>query len=198
MLKHISTIINSADAATKAVGRTLFYRHMGFIMGRMIPEYIADEVMKISKHDPKNEVDGKTGNAHQILPTSTVNNLRTANISDGNQRKDTTDPYETNICDSMPHDVNNHLVLNTDITRKLRTVAFSDDIQHSTIIHRTKEKACDLMPHDVIEKSLKRTHSKEAQEKSSDIDTEDNVTVRTNINHTDSTFYKSGGRCSSD
>ena len=40
LLKHIKTTINSADSMTKAVARTLFYRHMDFIMGRYIPEYI--------------------------------------------------------------------------------------------------------------------------------------------------------------
>jgi hypothetical protein len=37
--KRISTHDNSADAMTKATPRTLFYRHMNHIMGRLIPTY---------------------------------------------------------------------------------------------------------------------------------------------------------------
>jgi len=38
-LKRIATADNYADALTKNVGRTLFYRHMNFIMGRVVPAY---------------------------------------------------------------------------------------------------------------------------------------------------------------
>jgi len=38
-LKRIATADNYADAMTKNVGRTLFYRHMNFIMGRVVPAY---------------------------------------------------------------------------------------------------------------------------------------------------------------
>jgi len=39
-LKRITTADNYADALTKNVlGRTLFYRHMNFIMGRVVPAY---------------------------------------------------------------------------------------------------------------------------------------------------------------
>jgi dUTPase len=37
--KRISTHDNSADAMTKATPRTLFYRHMNHIMGKLIPSY---------------------------------------------------------------------------------------------------------------------------------------------------------------
>jgi hypothetical protein len=38
-LKRIATADNYSDAMTKNVGRTLFYRHMNFIMGRIVPAY---------------------------------------------------------------------------------------------------------------------------------------------------------------
>ena len=40
LLKHIRTTLNASDAMTKAVARTLFYRHMDYIMGRKLPEYL--------------------------------------------------------------------------------------------------------------------------------------------------------------
>ena len=39
VLKRISTHDNESDTLTKNVGRTLFYRHNDFIMGRIYPEY---------------------------------------------------------------------------------------------------------------------------------------------------------------
>ena len=38
-LKRIATADNYSDAMTKNVGRTLFYRHMNFVMGRVVPVY---------------------------------------------------------------------------------------------------------------------------------------------------------------
>jgi len=38
-LKRIATADNYADALTKNVGGTLFYRHINFIMGRVVPAY---------------------------------------------------------------------------------------------------------------------------------------------------------------
>ena len=38
-LKRIDTDDNYSDSMTKALGRTLFYRHMNYVMGRTIPEY---------------------------------------------------------------------------------------------------------------------------------------------------------------
>ena len=38
--QRIPTIDNSADAMTKATPRTLFYRHMNHILGRIIPSYV--------------------------------------------------------------------------------------------------------------------------------------------------------------
>ena len=42
VLERIATADNFADVFTKAQGRTLFYRHMDFIMGRVRPEYTKD------------------------------------------------------------------------------------------------------------------------------------------------------------
>ena len=39
ILHKINTSDNYADSMTKALGRTLFYRHMNFIMGRIVPQY---------------------------------------------------------------------------------------------------------------------------------------------------------------
>ena len=39
-LKRIDTDDNYSDSMTKALGRTLFYRHMNFVMGRKIPEFL--------------------------------------------------------------------------------------------------------------------------------------------------------------
>ena len=39
-LKRITTSDNYSDAMTKALGRTSFYRHMNFIMGRIVPAYV--------------------------------------------------------------------------------------------------------------------------------------------------------------
>ena len=40
ILKRISTHDNESDIMTKNLGRTLFYRHTDYIMGRNIPEYM--------------------------------------------------------------------------------------------------------------------------------------------------------------
>ena len=39
-LQRISTSDNEGDAMTKNLGRTLFYRHIDYIMGKVIPEYV--------------------------------------------------------------------------------------------------------------------------------------------------------------
>ena len=39
-LRRIDTADNYSDSMTKALGRTLFYCHMNYIMGRKIPEYL--------------------------------------------------------------------------------------------------------------------------------------------------------------
>ena len=39
-LKRIDTDDNYSDSMTKALGRTLFYRHMNYVMGRKIPEFL--------------------------------------------------------------------------------------------------------------------------------------------------------------
>jgi hypothetical protein len=38
-LKRINTTDNYADVMTKSTGRTLFYRHMNYILGKIIPTY---------------------------------------------------------------------------------------------------------------------------------------------------------------
>ena len=38
-LKRIGTNDNESDVMTKNVGRTLFYRHIDYMMGKVIPEY---------------------------------------------------------------------------------------------------------------------------------------------------------------
>ena len=38
VLKRIGTHDNESDAMTKNMGRTLFYRHIDYIMGKIIPE----------------------------------------------------------------------------------------------------------------------------------------------------------------
>ena len=43
-LKRIATDDNESDAMTKNVGRTLFYRHLDYIMGRVIPDYVSKEI----------------------------------------------------------------------------------------------------------------------------------------------------------
>ena len=46
LVKRIDTTDNYSDAMTKATGRTLFYRHMDFMMGRVIPEYATNMMSK--------------------------------------------------------------------------------------------------------------------------------------------------------
>ena len=38
-LKRISTNDNESDVMTKNLGRTLFYRHINYLMEKVIPEY---------------------------------------------------------------------------------------------------------------------------------------------------------------
>ena len=39
-LKRIATADNESDGMTKNLGRTLFYRHMEYLMGKIRPEYV--------------------------------------------------------------------------------------------------------------------------------------------------------------
>ena len=39
ILYKINTSDNYADSMTKALGRTLFYRHMNFVIGQIVPQY---------------------------------------------------------------------------------------------------------------------------------------------------------------
>jgi len=41
-LHRIPTADNFSDAMTKAQGATLFYRHMNYIMGRVVPQYVKE------------------------------------------------------------------------------------------------------------------------------------------------------------
>ena len=43
-LKRIDTADNFADLMTKPLGRTLFYRHMNYVIGRLIPEYLQESL----------------------------------------------------------------------------------------------------------------------------------------------------------
>ena len=38
-LKRVATTDNESDVMTKNLGRTLFYRHLDYTMGKVIPEY---------------------------------------------------------------------------------------------------------------------------------------------------------------
>ena len=38
-LKRVGTTDNESDAMTKNLGRTLFYRHLDYMMGKVIPAY---------------------------------------------------------------------------------------------------------------------------------------------------------------
>ena len=38
-LKRIGAADNESDAMTKNVGKTLFYRHMDYLMSKLIPDY---------------------------------------------------------------------------------------------------------------------------------------------------------------
>ena len=58
-LLRVSTSDNESDAMTKNLGRTLFYRRIDYIMGRVIPEYVivkpdsTDECFRASAKDPE-------------------------------------------------------------------------------------------------------------------------------------------------
>ncbi len=43
-IQRINTSDNYSDSMTKALGRTLFYRHNDYIMGRIVPEYMKDQL----------------------------------------------------------------------------------------------------------------------------------------------------------
>ena len=40
MLLRINTNDNFSDVMTKATARTIFYRHMNYIMGKIVPAYV--------------------------------------------------------------------------------------------------------------------------------------------------------------
>jgi len=39
-LRRINTADNESDLMTKNLGRSLFYRHMEYLMGKILPEYV--------------------------------------------------------------------------------------------------------------------------------------------------------------
>ena len=43
-IKRISTSHNYSDGMTKALPRTLFYRHNDFVMGRVLPDYVRKHI----------------------------------------------------------------------------------------------------------------------------------------------------------
>ena len=47
-LKRINTTDNYSDVLTKATGRTIFYRHMNYILGKIVPQYCRQH-LSISK-----------------------------------------------------------------------------------------------------------------------------------------------------
>jgi deoxyuridine 5'-triphosphate nucleotidohydrolase len=58
-LERISTGDNYADVMTKATGRTIFYRHMNFILGKIPPKYTGLPIGRISDY-PQNPTIKKT------------------------------------------------------------------------------------------------------------------------------------------
>ena len=42
-LEWIDTADNESDGMTKNLGRTLFYRHMEYLMGKIVPEYVSSD-----------------------------------------------------------------------------------------------------------------------------------------------------------
>ena len=63
VLKRIGTHDNKSDAMTNNVGRTLFYRHMGYLMGRLIPYYarkhkdltLYDQAINVDTHKARED-----------------------------------------------------------------------------------------------------------------------------------------------
>ena len=53
-LVRISTNDNYSDVMTKATGRVLFYRHMNYVMGKILPKYIQDSTSSETTHKSLN------------------------------------------------------------------------------------------------------------------------------------------------
>jgi hypothetical protein len=51
VLEHIKTSDNIADAVTKTLSKSLFYRHFNTYMGLRIPAYCARTINQDAKHD---------------------------------------------------------------------------------------------------------------------------------------------------
>ena len=58
-LVRISTSDNYSDVMTKATARTLFYRHMNYIMGKILPKYVQDSAFQ-KDSTQKSIICGKT------------------------------------------------------------------------------------------------------------------------------------------
>ena len=59
-LKRINTSDNYADVMTKATGRTLFYRHMNYILGKIPPSYCRQNLSILKTPSSHNSKSRKT------------------------------------------------------------------------------------------------------------------------------------------
>ena len=68
MLPHISRGDNYADVMTKALAQTLFYRHMNFIMGQIVPActYAAMNLVVRKVYD-RTSSQGQLGHWHRRI-----------------------------------------------------------------------------------------------------------------------------------
>jgi hypothetical protein len=55
-VERINTADNPSDAFTKALGRTLFYRHTDFMMGKVVPQYALHLVRDIDRLSAKKAI----------------------------------------------------------------------------------------------------------------------------------------------
>ena len=62
-LKHIGTGDNESDALTKPLSRTLFYRHMDFILAKLPPTYVTTPISTVRTilHTPETGVQSMGG-----------------------------------------------------------------------------------------------------------------------------------------
>jgi hypothetical protein len=49
-LKRINTSDNYSDVLTKATGRTLFHRHINYILGKILPAYISENNVRTKRN----------------------------------------------------------------------------------------------------------------------------------------------------
>ena len=55
-VKRINTADNPSDVFTKALARTLFYRHTEFLMGKVVPQYAIPQVRDIHRLSAKKAI----------------------------------------------------------------------------------------------------------------------------------------------